>query len=70
MNYKISWEESLTETELEILMEEWGGYFKVDLTPSPKVYMKMLSVIIDDSPIEEDVSWAKEELERWRKLHA
>ena len=43
---------------------------KVDLTPSPKVYMKMLSVIIDDSPIEEDVSWAKEELERWRKLHA
>lgn len=42
----------------------------IDLTPSPKTYMKILSVIINDSPIEEDVAWAKEELERWRKIHA
>ena len=42
----------------------------IDFAPSPRGYMKILSVIINDSPIEEDVTWAKEELERWRKIHA
>tara|TARA_A100001201_G_scaffold136198_1_gene125017 strand:- start:67 stop:198 length:132 start_codon:yes stop_codon:yes gene_type:complete len=41
----------------------------IDMKPSPKVYMRMLKVIINDSPIEEDVSWAEEELKRWRKIH-
>jgi len=63
----------MNDMELEIQMQSVKSFkknFDVDLTPSPKLYMKMLSVIINDSPIEEDVSWAKEELERWRKLHA
>ena len=38
----------------------------IDMEPSPKVYMRMLEVIINDSPIEEDVSWAKEELKKWK----
>jgi len=62
----------MNDMELEIQMQSVKSFkknFDVDLTPSPKLYMKMLSVIINDSPIEEDVSWAKEELERWRKLH-
>tara|TARA_R100000458_G_C8230145_1_gene212089 strand:+ start:740 stop:871 length:132 start_codon:yes stop_codon:yes gene_type:complete len=41
----------------------------IDMKPSPKVYMRMLQVIINDSPVEEDVSWAEEELKRWRKIH-
>tara|TARA_R100001510_G_C7594140_1_gene162877 strand:- start:58 stop:189 length:132 start_codon:yes stop_codon:yes gene_type:complete len=41
----------------------------IDMTPSPKVYMRILNVIINDSPIEEDVCWAEEELKRWRKIH-
>jgi len=27
--YRINWKESLTETELAILLEEWEGYFEV-----------------------------------------
>mgnify|MGYP003115593939 CR=1 FL=1 len=41
----------------------------IDITPSKRNYMRMLEVIIDGSPIEEDVAWAEEELQRWRKIH-
>ncbi len=41
----------------------------IDMTPSPKTYIRMLKVIINGSPIEEDVSWAEEELIKWREIH-
>ena len=28
--YKIIWKQNLTKTELEILLEEWQGYFEVE----------------------------------------
>ncbi len=29
IEYKITWTENLTQTELEILLKEWEGYFEI-----------------------------------------
>ena len=36
----------------------------VDLTPSKKGYIRMLKLIISDSPNKEDVKWCKAELKK------
>tara|TARA_Y100000114_G_scaffold157302_1_gene189386 strand:- start:8139 stop:8591 length:453 start_codon:yes stop_codon:yes gene_type:complete len=46
-------------------MGQIGGGNVIDLTPSKEAYIRMLKLIEANSTVEEDVRWAKDQLEKY-----